>query len=388
MAATGYTTGDPQKVDVTGDSMTGDLTLAGSGTDLSVGGNLTVTGSSSFTGPITGTFDVSGTLLANYQGVPSAEVVRLLATTLSTGFVSGGNMSPNSGDSTKLDITAAAGWIVDYDVTSPISSSNPSLTFVSMPAQSALTPTVGVPTGVTWWMVDEAGTITQQTTQPTPTQRRTHLVYGATAQVSNVIIVDQTLPTINTQPVHQLIDLMEALGPFIITGNRLTPDGANLTFNKAVGTAFVRAFSQIPMYNDPHTSTLAAQTPCQFRHITAVQGGAGALVTSLNVGFYDPSGAGVVTAIPGGANTATNFRVWGFASNTTTDQMLVQYGQNTYSTLSDARAAIGSTNYIVNPTAMSSGVLLGWISVIKSATNLSDPAQATFTSATGKFETP
>lgn len=55
MSAIGYTTGDSRKVDVGGDTITGDIVLSGSGTDLTVGGatslvNITVSGSGTVTG--------------------------------------------------------------------------------------------------------------------------------------------------------------------------------------------------------------------------------------------------------------------------------------------------------------------------------------------------
>lgn len=388
MSATGYTTGDPQKVDVTGDTMTGDLTLSGGGTDLAVGGNLSVSGSSSFTGPVTGTLNVAGVLQGTYQGIPASDVVRLLSTALSTGVVSGGDLSPNAGDNTKLDITATTGWVVDYDSAGVVGAGNPELTYVSLAAQTALTPTVGVPTGVTWWLVDSSGTLVQQTAAPTPEQRRTHMVLGVTGQASGVIVTAQSLPVIQSQPANQLVDLIDALGAFRISGAEISANGANLTMALTEGRLFTRAFSHIPDYLNPHHSHVGAQAPMQFRHITAVAGSAGALRTTLDVGNYDPNGAGVLTAVPGGANAATNFRVWAFGTDDVNAQILIQYGQNSYASLDAAQAAIGGTRYTVHPTALSSGVLLGWVTAIRTATDLSNTSQARFTPTTAKFPNP
>lgn len=359
MTAVGFLSG--AFVRRTGDTMTGDLNIIA---DL----------------------DVTGAMTGTYEGV-TGDVVRLLSTALSTGVVSGGEFSPNA-DPTKLDISATTGWIVNYNSTGVISATNPQLTFVSIPAQVALTPVVGVPNGVTWWLIDSTGTVIQQVAKPSPTQRRTHLVLGATAQVSGVIVVDQSLPVIQAQPGNQIVDLMDSLGPFNVSGNKTSPNGANLLLSKNAGEVFARAFSQIPTYQDPHIATLSAQAPVTFRHITAVPGGAGALTTTLNVGSYDPGGAGVVTPVGGGANSSTNFRIWGFANNSVTDQILIQYGQTTYANLAAAVAAIGTTSFIPSPTAVGSGVLLGWVSVTRTATNLSDPAQAVVSAPAGKFATP
>lgn len=392
MTAIGFLSGD--FVRRTGDTMTGNLTI-----NASIG----VTGTGTFgtqvsTPLVTSSLvdttdlevsddaDVAGTLTADFQGV-TGDVMQFLASVLSTGVTSGGEFNPNV-DPTKLDITAMTGWIVDYNSSAPFSPTNPTLTHVSLAAQTGLTPVVGVPTGVTHWLVDSTGTLIQQATTPTPTQRRTHIVLGATFQSGGVIVVDQTLPVILPQPVNQLVDLMDALGNFNISGNKITPNGANLTIAKQSGVIFARAFSQVPTYNNPHQSILAAQTPTSFRRLTAVSGSSGPVVTTMDVGNYDPNGAGVVTPIPGGANVSTNFRVWGFGANNVVDQIFVQYGQNTYANLAAAVAAIGTSSFIPNPAAAGAGVLIGWISAIRTATNLSDPAQATFTSPVGRFPTP
>lgn len=368
MTAVGFLSGS--FVRRTGDTMTGDLVMAG-GADINAQDDVTV----------------GDVLSAHYQGIPSSDVMRLMSTALSTGVVSGGDLSPNV-NPTKLDITATTGWVVDYNSSGAISATNPQLTYVSLAAQTALTPIVGVPTGITWWLLTSAGAIVQQSTVPTPEQRRTHIVLGATAQVGGTITTAQSLPTIQSQPANQFGDLLDALGNFRISGGIITPNGVNLNINLSAGRMFTRAFSQIPDYQNPHHAEILAETPMTFRHVTAVVGGAGPAVTALNVGSYDPAGAGVVTPVPGGANTATNFRVWAFGTETSGGQILIQYGQNTYTGLANAQAAIGTTQFVVNPTARDTGVLIGWISAIKTATNLSDITQAIFVPNAGKFPTP
>jgi hypothetical protein len=357
-------------VRTTGDTMTGDLILAG-GADLQAQDDATV----------------SGTLTATYQGV-TGDVMRLLATALSSGVTAGGDLSPNPGDPTKLDITATNGRIVDYNASGVVSATNPQLTLVFAAAQTALTPVVGVPTGVTWWMLDSTGAVLQQVAAPSPEQYRTHIVLGATAQVGGTIVTAQSLPSIQAQPTNQLNDLMLALGNFRISGGVISPNGVNLNINLSAGRLFARAFSQIPDYQNPHHAELLAETPMQFRHVTGVVGTAGALTSTLDVANYDPNGAGVVTAVGGGTNTAQNFRVWAFGTESAGTQVLVQYGQSTYATLALAQAAIGAAQYVVNPTAAAAGVLLGWISVIRTATDLSNTAQAIFVPTAGKFSTP
>jgi hypothetical protein len=384
VTAIGYTSGDPRKVSRTGDTMTGDLELLGAadltvaddvavGDDQTIGGDLAVTGNAR----------VDGVLTVPYTST-DLNVAQMLTIGASSAILSGGEFTPNA-DPTKIDIAAFTGLIVDYNSSAPLSPTNPLLTFVSVPAQIGLSLTGPLSQTTTWWLCDSTGTIVQQAPNPTPTQRRTHLTLGATAQFGGFIFIDQTLPVIPSQVGNQLADLMDALRPFSYSGNQITANGANLTVNKDAGTMFARAFSQVPSYLDPHNAVLAAQSPVSCRRATATTVLA-PLQTLIDVANYDPGGLGVITPVGFGANTTTNFRVWGFASSTPADQLAVQYGQNTYSSLANAVNGLGSGNFIPNPLFVD-GTVLGWISVIRTATDLSNPAQATFTHS-GKFAHP
>jgi hypothetical protein len=333
------------------------------------------------TGPliINSSLQVNGTAGVTY-GNTSLNIGQVLAMNASTCVLSGGELIPNA-DLTKIDISAMTGVIIDWDSVNPTTGTNPNLTYVTWPGVVGLVPTFAP---ITWYMINSAGALVQQAAQPTPAQRRQNAVLGLTLTQGGVILVDQTLPTIPSQVGNQLADLMDSLGPFIDAGCVMTPNGVNRSINLSLGDTFSRAFSQVPDYEDPHNAVISAQTPIQFRHITRVTGSAGLLTNLLNVGFYDLGG--VVTPVGGGANTSTNFRVWGFANNTVTEQILIQYGQNTYASLAAAVAGIGSGNYIVQP-ATSLGALIGWITVTRTATNLSDPTQAVFTKSP-KFPIP
>jgi hypothetical protein len=328
---------------------------------------------------INANLQVNGTAGVTY-GNTSLDIGQLLAMSMSTCVLSGGELIPNA-DPTRIDITAMTGVIIDWDSVAPISPTNPNLTYVTWPGVVGLVPTFAP---ITWYLIDSTGSLVQQALQPTPAQRRQNVVLGLTLTQGGIILVDQSLPTIPSQLNNQLADLMDSLGPFIDAGGVLSPNGVNLSMNLNTSDTFTRAFSQVPDYEDPHNAIISAQTPVQFRHITRLTGSAGPLTNLLNVGFYD--NAGVVTPVGGGANASTNFRVWGFANNTVTEQILVQYGQNTYASLAAAVNGLGAGNYIPQP-ATSLGALIGWISVIRTATNLSDPTQCVFTKAP-KFPIP
>lgn len=347
----------------TGDTMTGSLAI---NADLTVTGNATV----------------GGTLTGTYQGI-SGDVMRLLSSTIATGGTSGGTISINANPAL-IDISATTGWVVNYDSTSAIGPGNPSITYVNFPGQTALAP---LGTLATYWLLDSTGTVVKQSTPPTLPQMRTHIFAGASVQVGGIILGIRNLPMDQSQPGMQLFDLMSSLGAFNVrtNSNVISPNGVNKNINTTGGDMFIRGYGiNAGTYLNPHVATLAAQTPATFRYATATNLLA-PFVNTIDVANYDPSGLGVVTPIGGGANTSSIHRVFIAGAPAVNEQITIQYGQNTYSSLANARAAIGSGTYIVNP--LFTGTLTGWIIATKGATNLSDPTQATFVRA-GKFAAP
>lgn len=359
MVAIGYVSpipNDPTKVLKAGDTMTGDLILAGSGTDLTVGGTTTV----------------------NFAGV-QVNAGEAISAVLSTGIIYGGDISISATPGA-IDIAALNGYVLDYN-TSP---TNPTLITVVQPAKTVAMNAGSLARVVTWWLMDSAGNVIQQGTPPTNAQRRTLISLGLSAQSGGVIFTVETLSVKLPQFANQVYDLFVSLGPFSVMGNFLAPNGVNLSFNKSAGTVFAPGFGRSPNPNDPHISSIPVQTPCSLRRITQGSGGGlPTLFTTIDPANYDVGG--VVTPVGGGANTTTIQRVWAIPSDITTNQIVVQYGQATYVSLTTALDRVGSEAYQIDPTIFASGALLGYIVVTRTATNLSDPSQAVFIQA-GKFQ--
>lgn len=317
-------------------------------------------------------------------GSPDADLFEVSASTMDTGIISGGDISVNGLNPAAIDISALTGYVVD-EITDPDS---PAVTRVRTAAMTVALDAPALARTVTWWLMTSAGVVVQQASKPTNTQRRTHLVLGTTAQAAGVIFVDQSLPVIPVQPMNQLADLMDALGPFSIEGNLITPNGANLQINQSAGRLFARAFNHFAgptLTRDPHVNTTFAQTPAQYRYITATGTTFGPLVSTVDVANYD--NGGVITPVGGGATSSTIQRVWLFATNTAAAQLSIQYGNTVYASLAAAIDAIGQSGHVVNPLFMSNGALVAHIVVTRTATNLSDTAQARIFQA-GKFTTP
>jgi hypothetical protein len=304
---------------------------------------------------------------------------------LTTGVASGGEL--DIATPTSVSIAALVGYVVDNNALTSVA---PTVVKVDQPAQTVALDAFSLARASTTWLMDSAGNVIQQGTAVTPEQRRTHLVIGVSIfdTVAGALIEAQTRPIILGQPVNQTADVMDAVGPLSTGGNAISPAGANLSFNKAAGTLFIRAsnhFASGVLTDNPHFSPSPGYTPVTFRRIlrTPIVVTPPA-VTTLDVANYDLGG--VLTPVGGGTNTSTVQRVWAFITTDTTTQILVQYGQSTYTSLAGAVASIGHGNFVPNPVTVR-GALIGYICVIRTATNLSDPAQAVFVQA-GKFPTP
>lgn len=304
---------------------------------------------------------------------------------LTTGIASGGEL--DVAGATSITIHPLIGYIVDN---SNITSVAPTITKIDYPGATVSLAGASLTRTITWWLLSSSQVVSQQATRPTAAQRRTHIVLGATIYDLNTttLVEAQTLPTILPQQGNQLADLMDSLGPFSITGNVLSANGANLQVNKSAGTIFARAFHLFVsgVINDnPHVSDSPAQTPATFRRILrTVSDPTPSPVTVIDPANYDVGG--VLTPVGGGVNSSTIQRFWLFANNDVSLQLLVQYGQTVYSSLANAAAAIGSGTFTPSP-IVADAALIGYLVVTRTATDLSNAAQASFVKA-GKFATP
>lgn len=319
-------------------------------------------------------------------GSPDVDLFEAAAGNLSTGLLSGGEISVSGSNPQAIDISAFTGYVVD-EITDPDS---PAVTRVRSSGftNQALTG-ASLTRVVTWWLADSTGALIQQANRPDNVQRRTHLVLGVTTYDpgAGVIFADQSLPVILPQSANQLADLIDALGPFVITGNVVTPNGANLSLSKTAGTVFARAFNHfagpVPT-RDPHVNPAAAQAPVSLRRLSRVASfPPPATVTTIDPTLWDNNG--VLTAVTG--NDATIQRVWLFPANNTADQVVVQYGQELYADFPTALDSLGQTGYVVNPTTIQNAALIAYIVVRGNATNLSDVTQCIIKVA-GRFQFP
>lgn len=318
---------------------------------------------------------------ARVGGTPPPTV--LAESTMSTGIVVGGQLSANGGDPIAVDIAAVRGYVVD-DVDDP---NNPQIIEVTQPAQTVQLDAAAQTRVLTWWLINSAGAVIQQATTPTPQERRLNIVLGRTAfnPVSGVILGIKSISVTTQQDANDIVDLMEALGPFSLTGNRITPVAGTLRFDKSAGLVFLHAIARGTTPGNPHEGSTPAQTPAQFRRILRTTAAVSPIVNTIDPANYD--NGGVLTPIGGGAGSSTIQRVYVTPADNTIDQISVQYGQTVYSSLVNALDAIGVGTFVPNPGLAELAALVGYIVVTRTATNLADTTQARFVTA-AKFDTP
>lgn len=304
---------------------------------------------------------------------------------LTTGVASGGEMSINGLNPQAVDIAAVVGYVVDVN---ELTSTEPVPLKVDQPAKVVVMDAAAQLRALTWWVMDSAGAIIQQAFPPDATQRRTHLPLGVslydTATAS--LIEVQTQQVTLGQPVNQLADLMDSLGPFSVSGNELIPVAGTLSFNKASGSIFARGLAHYlagVLTDSPHINPSPARSPAGFKRVFRLpETPLPPDVTTVDPTLYDLNG--VLVPVGGGTNTATVQRVYAVPNQSPSAQMVVQYGQRTFASLSAAVSAIGTVPFVPNPAA-SFGALIGYIALIRTATNLADPAQATFVQPISKL---
>lgn len=312
------------------------------------------------------------------------DVQDAFAGTLSTGILRGGEVNP--GGPGTITVSALEGYIVDT-FTDPF---NPTAQRITAGSQVIALDAGSLARSVSWFLMAADGSIVQQADVPSPEQRRTHLTLGVIVYNpgTGTILVDQSAPTILSQPANQFLDLLYALGPFVINGILVSPNGTNLALNLSAGQMFAPNFHHFDgptLTQSPHYVPVPPRTGFTFRRTTRNFAGSESQTTLVDPTQYDNNGT--LTAVGGGTNSATIQRVWMAGNGLVGNDILVQYGQQVHASLAAAVAAIGGTPYVPATGVEGNTALIGHIAMIRTATNLSDPAQAVFVHA-GKFATP
>lgn len=281
----------------------------------------------------------------------------------STGLLSGGALSVLS--TTQIRITAALLGYVDYTV----NAASPTRTLIQFP-QTDVTITNIASQLVTYVGVNSSGTVIQQSTPFTNTQRRTIVPLGVAVHTNLVSLnAVNNLPSVVRGGINQFLDYLIYRGR-LHQGIEYTANGANLNLNRSAGTMFAAGgnFQTNPL--DPNVVPISAQTALTFRYRTQAGEPAGD-ITAVNPNLYNSTGSTLV-AVP--SNDWTVQRIYVFPSGLTR----IQYGQATYPNLSAALANWQTEAFVVESNIAENGVPVGLIFVREGATALNNTAQAKF----------
>ena len=142
------------------------------------------------------------------------------------------------------------------------------------------------------------------------------------------------------------------------------PNGANMLLNLSGGEIIGTGVGYSNNINSPNSLIVPNQTALSFRMATQTAV-IDATVTALpNAANFDSNGT--ITATGGPNGRAINHRVYINANGS----IVIQYGQEVYNNLATARAGIATESFVINPiNAIGNALLIGFISVVKNATN-------------------
>ena len=265
---------------------------------------------------------------------------------------------------TQFAVAPVKGWIVD-DTSNPLS---PQIYYVDY---SGGTHTDNYVTTAfeTFVYLTSGTTIGQQTTPLTEQQRRQNIFLGKIGHPQKTAInLVFSQPDFVLSPLSQLRDIFAPIN-LINGGVYPSVNGANLKFNTSAGFIYGLGINFASDTLSPNALNVPGQSPCTFQYRTST-GGTVVDITDIDPTKWDVNG--VVTNITG--TKATNQRVYLLQNGT----FRVQYGQTEYNQLSAAISGIQTETFTVFPNFTNNAVLIGILSVLSSATDLSDTSKAQF----------
>ena len=336
--------------------------------------NINLTSRVNFVGWVI-TSGVTGKLLVKIQNedetqsLTSKERNVLIGNTTSNGvFLFSGMTLTTPVSGTTFNVGPAKGWLVD-NTSNP---NNPTVQLIEYSGGTGLTsPYLNTDTE-SYVLLTSAATITVLNQFPTPQQRRLNIYLGKLGHPNKSTFNNVfNEPDYENSPLSQLRDIFT---PIRIINAGVIPSaaGASLQFKITSGTLYGLGINYINDVLNPNTLAIPASNPTTFQYRTQT-GGTATNFTLVDPTLYDLNG--VATAIGGGSNTSTNQRIYLLQNG----QVRIQYGQVTHSSLSAAVAAIPSENFTIFPNWRDNAILIGVISVTRTATDLSDSNQAIFT---------
>jgi hypothetical protein len=259
-----------------------------------------------------------------------------------------------SASTTTVNIAPIRGWIVKntYEF-----ATLPDVTNLYYTGGTGITITNISSADATYVLINSASTIYQQTTFPTPQQRRENIFLGKVVHPNrtSILSVNNTVD-FDVSPMSALRDLWTPL-KLINEGIVPSANGANLSINTSGGVLWGNGIGWVTNQLNPDSVTISGKSPASFFYRTQTGGTSGA-VSVIDPTKYDVGG--VITSVGNaGIDDATNQRIYMYP----TGIINILYGQQRYNNLAAAIAGIQSETFITYPNASSTGILIGILSV-------------------------
>jgi len=265
---------------------------------------------------------------------------------------------------TTFNVAPVKGWIVD-DTTNPLS---PQLLFVYFTG-GTYTDSFVTTAFETFVYLTSGATIGQQSTPLTEQQRRQNIFLGKIGHPEKVSInLVFSQPDFVLSPLSQLRDMFVPIN-LINGGVYPSANGANLKFNTSAGFIYGLGINFASNTLNPNALSISGTSPCTFQYRTQT-GGTVTNVTDIDPLNYDVGG--VITPITG--TKATNQRIYLLQNG----QFRIQYGQTEYNTLVQAIEALQTETFTIFPNFVNNAVLIGILTVLSTATDLTDTTKARF----------
>ena len=299
----------------------------------------------------------------------------ILDGTTQSGIIFGFEVTVNV-DPGKIDIAEGRGVIFDWSPSSGV----PIKTFITFPAQTAVTITNLATATFTTLMIDATGALIQAGGVPlTPQQRRENIRIQSVAHTDFLTITDINS---DSQPAYDvgaaMYDYVTALGA-VNDGNKFIAASTNLTVAKESGTTSLPYINRANDSQNPTNATNASISPVSFT--ASFQDGVGgfsfeAPTTVLNVGEWD-DGSGTLAAV----SPISRFQVMRFFFFGQSGNVTFTYGQALYNSLDEAKASIFTEDPAIS-SLLDAGVFTTAVIVQGNTTDLSDTADAEFVGIT------
>ena len=328
------------------------------------------------TGTTTGQIFVDISNEDNTLSLTSIERNILEGNVISTGTYEYTGLTLGTGKT--INIAPLRGWIVQNTYANATS---PDVTNIYYSGGTNVTVTNLASAESTYLLINSASTLVQQTTFPTPQERRQNIFIGKVVHPDkvNITSLNQTVD-FDVSPMSAIRDLwtpIKLINQGIVVSYY---SSGTMNIQTSSGTLWGNGIGWVTNQLNPDSVTISGTSPTTFQYRSrngAITGSTGLPLaptgntTTIDGHHYDLNGS--IVAV-GGNNRATNQRVYLFP----TGLIRIQYGQFSYATMAAAIAGIDTEVYNEYSNNRDNGILIGILTVREDASNLADTNDGQF----------